>query len=144
MGCDMCGKDGELFSAHIEGTEMQVCRTCSQYGTSVRKIIIKKIAPKQKFEAQESIEIVMKDYAYKIRYAREKKMLTQEDFAKQLNVKLSHLQGMENGKIKPSVVLAKKLEKLLHIPLVDVLREEEFTQKQDKTEGFTFGDFIKK
>jgi putative transcription factor len=72
--------------------------------------------------------------------------MTQQDFAKQLQVKESLLQKLESGTSEPDMDLARRLEKLLHVTLVEI-REESVTISSDKEEpsaGLTIGDILKK
>ena len=145
MQCDMCGKDAELYQVKIEGTEMKVCSSCSGYGKIIRKVVVKKVEPrKPKVKEPEVQEIVVKNYSDIVRNARERKGLKQEELSKILNLKTSLLQNMERGKYKPSVEMAKKLEKELHVKLIEVLKNEVFVQQTGKDSSFTLGDFIKK
>jgi len=150
--CDLCGKETELVQAEIEGTEMSVCRACAQYGTikethipkhakSIRKSLHKKPAHEPALEA---VETIVHNYGQKIRKAREKLGLNQEDFAKKINEKESLLHKMETGSFEPSIPLARKLEKLLGIKLVEKTEEKEVTSQKKSSENFTIGDLIKK
>ena len=116
MQCDMCGSDSELFQTKIEGTEMKVCQKCSKYGKIIRRVIVKKIEKKKRIRDEpEVVDVVVKNYSQLIKNAREEKSKTQEELAKLLNLKTSLLTNMERGKYKPSVAMAQKLEKELHI-----------------------------
>ena len=113
MQCDLCGKEGSTVQASIEGVNMTVCRDCGKFG----KIIDapKRTQPKFKREIREleTSNVVVLDIAQKIRSAREQKGLNQEDFAKLVNEKASIIHKIESGSFKPSIPLAKKLEKFL-------------------------------
>ena len=145
----MCGRNSELFLANIEGTELNVCQNCAKYGRIIKKIqqvikIEKKLKSIEKENKPEIIETIVEDYSQKIRKAREKLGLSYEDFAKKINEKESWLHNIETGKYEPSIKIARKLEKLFGIKLV-----EESEDKKDKInlktkkEEFTIGDFIK-
>lgn len=91
MGCDICGKEGELLQAKIEGTVMSVCSGCAKYGKVIRQAVVEKIEvkkPKFKIEKEESVEIVALNYSEIIKNAREKKGLKQEELAAQIQNKL--------------------------------------------------------
>lgn len=151
--CDMCGKTARLVKTKIEGTVLDVCEQCARFGEAVSKS--KPIPPKNIFQARpaqptprrpEIMQMILQDYSKLIRQARERKGLTQEQFAGQLNEKESIIQKMENGQFKPSIKLARKLEKILHIQLVDQYDEKgeiPLQTKKSKSEGFTLGDFVK-
>lgn len=146
MNCEMCGKDNAEYKAIIEGTELTVCFGCSKHGKVLKKpqMIFKKKEIKR-FQKQEKPEIIVKivvDYGVKIRKARTKKNMTQEEFAKKLNIKESLLTKIENSAFKPSLPLARKLEKLLKIRLIEEVEEKKVEIKKGKKEAVTIGDLI--
>ncbi|MFC1768478.1 multiprotein bridging factor aMBF1 [Nanoarchaeota archaeon] len=147
MGCDMCGKDTELYRAIIEGTEMDVCQGCSVYGKVIRKPIpIQKNRSYKKIEVpkeKEIVQVIDDDYPNLIRKGREKLNLTQKDFAIKLNEKEAIIHKIETGTFRLSIPLAQKFERFLRIKLVK--NEEVSEEKLEKTKSgaFTLGDFIK-
>ena len=54
----------------------------------------------------------MINYAQKIREYRERKLLTQEDLAKVLNVSVTSITRWENGKFEPTMSVKRKLRVL--------------------------------
>ena len=151
MQCDMCGKEEYLLRTIIEGTELNVCKECARFGKvlgNYRPEVKQKIQEIKKQKPQtptiEVIQLVREDYAQIIRQKREQLNLTQEEFAKKLNEKHSFLQSIEIGKHIPSLELARKLEKILGILLVEEHKElHEGNLKQQKSGVMTFGDIIK-
>ncbi len=145
INCDLCGKvDERLNRALIEGVELNVCSECSKFGKilvpikrNIRKEPIKKFPPKE-----EKIELLVEDYAEIIKKKRESMGLTQKEFANKLNEKESTIHNIETGTIEPSLSLAKKLEKVLGVKLIEEYMEKQETRKNKKIEGFTLGDFI--
>ena len=101
---------------------------------------------KKAIPSKEIVDIIVSDYAKRIRQAREKLGLTQKDFAMKISEKESVLHKLETGAIEPSIETAKKLEKTLKIKLVEQREEEnEVVQAGKKeAEGFTIGDMLKK
>ncbi len=90
----------------------------------------------------ETAEVVVSNYAQLIRQAREKSGMTMKEFAMTLNEKESIIHKLENSQFVPPINMAKKLEKLLHIKLVEIEEEEE-TESSGKSSGsFTIGDII--
>ena len=61
---------------------------------------------------EEIIRLVVGDFATRVRKAREKLGLKQEDFAKKIKEKESIVHKLETGEFKPNLDLAKKLEKI--------------------------------
>ena len=79
-----------------------------------------------------------------IKEIRLKKKMTQEEFAKFLQERESSVIKWEQGTMKPDMEVARKLEKILGVRLVEV--EEGSTgvvQQGKKGDDFTLGDFIK-
>lgn len=157
MMCDMCGKDAELFKTIIEGTEMDVCASCSKFGKVIskikspeeekreqkkQKIIAAKSAPKK-----EKIEVIVPDYGRIIRRKREEMNLSLEDFAKKVNEKASVISKIETGHYEPDLETARKLEKMLHIKLIEVeeIETEEIPKSRNiqKGETLTLGDMVR-
>ena len=83
-------------------------------------------------------------YATILRQAREKQGLSQEDFAMFLQEKESIVSKWEQGRMQPSVEVARRLEKTLGVSLVveDVEQAVE-KEKNVRADGFTLGDFMK-
>jgi len=144
MACDICGKNSELFRAVVEEVELNVCIDCSAYG----KVLGKKqeqiefIKPKSSYKIEEA-EIITDEFASIIKNARESLGMTQKEFAARINEKESFIHKMETGSIELSIPLARKLEKLLKIKLVEKYTESGKIISNEKSEGMTLGDFIK-
>lgn len=148
MGCDMCGKETKLFITRIEGSELKLCKQCSVYGEIVRPVQApappaKRPTPIQRAE-EETVEMIVQDYAEKIKRAREKSGLKQEDFARKINEKASLVHKMESGRFKPSLKLAKKLESSLGIKLIEEFKQSEMPtfSTKSKSMDLTVGDLI--
>ena len=148
MACDMCGKDGSLFTTRIEGAIMKVCASCKSYGEVLdapnsHKPTFKRRSKRPVFREEESTDRIVTDFAEIIRHARQGKHVEMEKFAKELNEKESLLKHIEAGKTKPSFRVAKKLEKALNIKLIESeIGGIEVPQSQN-TGGMTIGDMIK-
>lgn len=149
MNCELCGKIAELVNALVEGVQMNVCAKCGSFGKVLRAAPA--VAPARKAAAvvrrePVQVEAIVSDFAQRIHTARERKGLTQQDFAKQLQVKESLLQKLESGGAEPDMDFARRLEKLLHVTLVEI-REESVaisSGKEEPSAGLTIGDILKK
>jgi putative transcription factor len=140
--CELCGKEGPVFSAVVEGSQLSVCQNCGRFGKLLHKPAVHFAKKPSVSKAPEPSEVVVADYAQKIRHARESSGMTQKDFAMKLNEKESIIHKLENGQFVPPISMARKLEKLLKIRLVEVESEEK-TDNQRKTSGpLTIGDII--
>jgi putative transcription factor len=140
--CEMCGKDEELVRASIENVVMSVCIKCSRYGKVLgreRKFLPEK---KPKPQPKEVLEEVVPDYAEIIKKAREKLGMTQLDLGKKISEHETLLQHIESGKIKPSLDVARKLEKFFRIKLVEIKDDVIVPSKLGKGE-ITLGDMAK-
>jgi putative transcription factor len=163
--CPIC--DGIIWGRGqkvlIEGAKITVCQNCAQYGKKI-------LSPPKKFQRsgsisnkgkiakpykaspsknilEPSIEIVP-DFAKKIRSTRTGKKLTQEQFAAKLNEKPSLIRRIESGKVKPTIKLAQKMEKVYNIKLLRQIDEIKVDTKKymKRSSGNSLGDiaFIKK
>lgn len=145
----MCGKETNLFKAVIEGTELKVCNGCTKFGKIIKKI---KPAVKEKKkkeikeeEGPEIVQVIVHDYAKKVKLARETLRMKQEELAKKINEKESVIHKIETSHYEPNLKIAKKLELFLKIKIVEE-QEIEKTNKPRKSssdKGFTIGDIIK-
>jgi len=139
--CEMCGKEGEIICAIVEGTRLNVCPYCAKFGQVIKKPVFKPIVKTN--DKEEVVETIVPDFAKLIHDAREKSGLTQKDFALKLNEKESFIHKLENGSMKPSIDLARKLEHALKIKLVVVEHEESVSVEKKASGPLTIGDLIK-
>lgn len=142
MGCDLCGKEGEMFPVVIEGSTLQACKTCSSLGERKAKVSSK---PKKKenkgFDIEEEVESLVDGFGFKVREARENMGLSQGDMAAKLAEKESLLQKVESG-VEPSMELARKLEKKLNLKLLEK-KKVSYDKKKSSDEGeLTLGDMV--
>lgn len=141
--CEICGREAVLCNAIIEGAGMSVCGQCSLLG---RKLIPIRPVIKVRHIQRSSEEIpedVVDNYAELVRKAREKLNLKQEELAKKINEKESIIHKLETSQFKPSLELARKLERFLDIVLVKKVAEEHFDSKKIDLGTMTLGDLIK-
>lgn len=144
----MCGKQDYLMKALVEGVEMHVCKGCASFGKILQ-------APKMPAKAgqfrsfskpkePQIIEEIVEEYAQKIKQAREKRNLNQEEFAKMVNEHASLLRNIEAGKQRPTFELAKKLEKMLNIVLIEktTAEDEQKEEKKNQKGPLTIGDML--
>ncbi|MEM2901294.1 MAG: multiprotein bridging factor aMBF1 [Candidatus Bathyarchaeia archaeon] len=166
MNCEVCGREifGEPKRVVIDGVKMIVCFSCAPMGTSYWDPLSsargegkfksglgrppKGFSKPRKPETKrrdwiESLEPVDEVHEL-VRKARIKQGLTQEDLAKMAKEKLSVIQKIESGKMKPTVPLCKTLEHILRVKLLREVEGEESTAgfKVEKTE-LTLGDIAR-
>jgi uncharacterized protein (TIGR00270 family) len=148
--CEMCGKGRELVDSIVEGAVVQVCLDCSKHGSVIainQPVVDKKIEKMQEIAShQEYVDIIVKDYSERIRKARERKSMKQEDLAQSLAEKESVIQSLESGGLKPTFKLAKKLSVFLGIDLIESVESTRKSEKKIDFEGqnVTIGDLLKK
>ncbi len=146
----MCGeKTGRAIKVRIEGAIMAVCEKCAKLGTPIdppkketpayviskpqvqsyvpsrnpapaRPIHNKPVHIRKREPNLEDVEI-SPDYAEIIKEAREKMSWSQDDLAAKLMEKKNVLSSIERGALRPSIKIARKLEKLLGIKLVEAV-----------------------
>ncbi|MFX0099441.1 MAG: multiprotein bridging factor aMBF1 [Candidatus Hodarchaeota archaeon] len=175
MSCEICGREihGRRHKIRVEGTIIVVCSKCSDLGEKVyepRKSSSyimegtsssyhkkkKPSYPRTSSSPRPPVKKVRKsdvsydlvdNYPKIVRKARG--TMTQEDFADLLNEKMTLIQKIETGKMKPTVQLARKIEKKFHVKLLkptdDPDEESDATWIKDKKDSYvpSLGDFIK-
>ena len=157
MRCEICGKsieEGKHLRTKIDGSIMEVCEDCSKFGKIQKtppkpKRIVKK-KPKQQNKnthqrrRDEPTEELVEDYNIIIRKKRETKGWSREDLGNKINEKVSVINRLESGKMVPDIKLAKKLENILKITLIEKLEDLDLeTFKKSSSNGPTLGDIVK-
>lgn len=139
----MCGKSTELVLADIERVELKVCETCARFGTIRRRVDARSFTPRPAKPEGPQFKVV-DNYASLLHLAREKKQITQEEFAKLLQEKESVFAHWEAGSVKPSIEAAQRVGRVLGINLME---QEDMLlatiEPGKKTEELTLGDFVK-
>ena len=161
MQCEMCGEDVPVCKrAKVEGLTMQVCSKCIRFGDEVvQKAAAKSVTPavviqrlerrenrpvyRDVFEAQDTGDSMVLDFARKITVARNSKGMTKKDFATRINEKLSVVVKLERGELNPDDKLMKKLERELGVSLKEKVSDVK-VEKRAYNQGLTLGDFVKK
>ena len=144
MPCEICGKEEKLVKAMVEGIELEVCHSCGAFGTvstqqAASRQVRKSVVLPQELEEEENI---VQDVAARMKQARESKGWTQAELAQKLNEKISVLRAIETGAHYPNILLARKIEHILHITLVEK-PEVAAVAKTGKEAAITIGDIIK-
>jgi putative transcription factor len=157
MLCEMCSTKDAAYKVEVEGSRLNVCEKCSGFGRVIARLAsVEPKKDKKKTDVEsttravsqkktETVQLIKADYAKLIKTAREKTGLTQEEFAKRISERESMIHNMESGHMKPNLELARKLERVLKISLVDDVEVEEPGQPEKKKpgEGLTLGDLIR-
>ncbi len=127
MRCEICGKkiSEHPLKTKIDGSIMNVCKNCSKFGKIQReppKPSKSRSRPRVTRKDEPTYDI-LEDYSGRIREAREKKGWSREDLAKKIYEKVSVINRIETGKMVPDIKLARKIEKILNITLIEKLED---------------------
>jgi putative transcription factor len=88
--------------------------------------------------------MVVKDYAEKIRTSRQKKGLSQEQLAQRVGERISTLQSIEAGRLKPTMKTIRGIERELGISLLEPIRSASAAPRSSKgNKRLTLGDVVK-
>jgi putative transcription factor len=85
---------------------------------------------------------VVSDCSVKVKRAREEMGLTQEVLAKLTGEKVSVIRRIEAGKLKPTLDLAKRLERVLKVSLVEEVEVAKGSEQLKLKADLTLGDVV--
>ncbi len=119
MECEICGAEikGRAYSINIGTSKLKVCEACARYGVAVPATTTttamqkKRLYEQMDLEIEEEVEPV--DYGRRVKAARERAGLKQEELAKMINEKQSLLRKIENEEVIPTEELRMKIERVL-------------------------------
>ena len=140
----MCGKKEGVKDAIVEGVVLKVCDKCSKFGKviTIEKPVVRE--ERRVVKKEEISEDIVENYALKLKRARENLNLKQGEVAKKINEKESVVHSLEIGKLKPSLDLARKLERFFKIKLIENVEEERKDVSIDfRDKEVTIGDLLK-
>ncbi|MEK6934928.1 MAG: multiprotein bridging factor aMBF1 [Nanoarchaeota archaeon] len=147
--CEMCGKHDNLTDIIIEGSSLSVCKNCVKYGSVIIKkpTTLQELKPiRKKPKLEEEKEFISPEYPERIKNARERFNLKQEELAQKIAEKESVIRQLESGHLKPNFSLTKKLEQHLKITLIES-HDKEKNKKEQKIDftdsSITVGDLVK-
>ncbi len=170
--CEMCGAETAApKTAKIEGAELQVCDSCVNFGTEVKREDATDTSTKystgstgtndaqstspssttggsgggRRADLFDEMETLASDYPERIREAREERGLSQEDLAGELNEKASLIRKLERGDMQPTDAIQAKLEGHLEISLTEGLGGDDDEWEGDISPGsMTLGDVVQR
>ncbi len=88
--------------------------------------------------------ILVEDYAEKIRTARQRAKLSQDELAQKIGERITTLQSIESGRLKPTKKAIRGLERELDLSLLEPIAAVPVkTYKKDSYKGTTLGDVVK-
>ena len=155
MQCELCGKDCfDCKPAAVDGVRMMLCPGCMKYGEGVKETAkpstilhkppldrIRKHKVKDVYEGMNK-ELVT-GWNELIKSARTKKGLSREELGFKIGERTVTISKIENGDLRPSDEVVKKLEKELGISLVEEIRNIGAASSDSRSQGLTLGDFLK-
>lgn len=151
MQCEICERYIEKGKRVIvEGSVIVTCDECSRYGDVLGIVTSKEVKkPAPKVEEKEEItfelevEELVDDYPELIRKKREILGLKQEELAKMINEPASLVHRIEIGKMEPSLQIARKLQRILDLKLLERSGAiEAQTEKTKVPDELTLGDMV--
>ncbi len=160
--CEICGRpirDGGK-TVVVEGSKLRVCEECAKFGKEVTtprtessqsrtrpsrprrtpRRTVRRERPAGFDPFKEEWELVP-DYPERVREARERLGMSREDLAKELGEKVSVVRRIETGRMEPDLRLARKLERVLDVKLLERVEAEDFGGGSSSG-GLTLGDVI--
>ena len=145
MRCEICGKKlpGRPVRVKIDGSIMQTCNECSKFGKVQKEPPrpVKPRTPPSRPRSREPSYEVSEDYNTLIRTARERNNWSREELAQKLNEKTSVINRIESAKMIPDIKLARKIERLLKIQILEKIDDEQQEDSVSSTKGgTTIGD----
>ncbi|MGC8678341.1 MAG: multiprotein bridging factor aMBF1 [Fervidicoccaceae archaeon] len=156
--CELCGSpiSGRSYKVTIEGVSLTVCEKC--YRKQSAKVqekaslqeknqrqpsqtMQKKPQPKIKQEVE--LEVV-EDYAKRIREARERLGINLLTLSQKVMEKETVLKRIEQNRLRPSIDLARRLERALGIRLLEPVVDEAQikTSNIEEDSSITLGDIV--
>lgn len=160
MICEMCGVDvPRLKRIVIEGSMLEVCPRCEKFGQDYdqvkdgegiigRDTIVERLERREKrLKSRDVFEKGERELAFdfpgRIRNARARLGLNQEELGKKINEKKSVVAKLETGDMIPDDKLIRKLERALDISLMEEVGPVMAPQHHEASRGMTLGDLIK-
>ena len=125
MLCEMCGRETRVLkSVEIDGAVLRVCERCARFGKEVQAPRRQVAVPKRRRVRREERDIfdemtedLVEDYPRRVREARQRMGLSQEDLGKKIGERRSVIQKIEAGDKIPEDRVVRKLERFLKITL---------------------------
>ncbi|SMO44580.1 multiprotein bridging factor aMBF1 [Halorubrum cibi] len=168
--CEMCGAEqASLTTTKVEGAELELCSSCTDFGTEVREEPSSSAGSKYSTSSSsgkssssssggssgssggskrrrdmfDDMEEIATDYDDRIRKARESKGLSQEELADDLNEKASLIRKLERGDTLPTDEIQRKLERALDVSLVEG-EDVDADWESNDAGTMTLGDVVKR
>jgi putative transcription factor len=161
--CEICGR--ECYSTReisLEGALLQACNRCAELGkpvprskppsskssgvprtrpASVPRSSSTRRYPSTRSRPQRRELVPVEDFTKLIRKAREQRGMAQKDVARQLHERTSVITKVESGKMAPTISLARKLERLFKLTLLEEAESVDLSPGSSQS-SVTLGDVV--
>lgn len=118
--CDICGKAPVRAQILVEGAKMLACGSCMRSGKVLFRFDEGSSGPPAPAPSSvETSEEIVEGYGRIIRGARERMKLPLSVVAERIKEQENYLNAIENGRLTPTMEVARKLEKELGVKLVE-------------------------
>lgn len=153
MQCELCGRDSKgCREASVDGVTMRLCPDCLQHGENVVKtktpekvksFISRKVRKSSSKDVYDGMQKeLISNWNDIIKDERKKKGLSREDLGFKIGERTVTISKIENGDLRPTDKIIKKLEKELGISLMEEVKK--ISTGGQIQSRMTLGDFIKK
>ncbi len=154
MQCELCGSEHSIcHPAIVDGVRMMLCPSCMKHGTEIKVVaerpansrpILERIKrPNVKDVYKDMDKELVSDWTNRIKKAREKKGLSRGELGFKIGERTVTISKIENGDLRPSDKVIKKLEKELDVKLVESITPISTDSAGSHASSLTLGDFIK-
>jgi putative transcription factor len=156
--CEICGREVEdsrdCRKIVVEGSVLIACPQCYNklvtqgrarpYIEEKKKPLSPKpsTSPPRPKPIREEYEVV-EDYAKRVREARERLGWTQQVLAQKVKESENIIKRIEAGRLKPGIDLARRLEKVLGIKLLEPIVDETSPAPSRGDDFITIGDLVR-
>ena len=152
--CEISGKDvPKTIRVRVEGVVMNVSPEFASMGkrldplpSSSRPVFKPRPRLPRPVTKSEPETMLVSDYSARVKQAREKRGLKQEDLAKMMMEKASIIHQVESGHLHPSDKLIAKFKKYLEVNLTqtfDDIDDDELPVHSKRSSKMTLGDLMK-
>ncbi|MFQ5986705.1 MAG: multiprotein bridging factor aMBF1 [Thermoplasmata archaeon] len=148
--CEMCGTEQDrLRTVLVEGTRLMLCDQCARFGEEIHpprppsaSLPRRPRRPRGRPTAETEDDLAA-DFPDRLRRAREARGWKREELARKINEKLSVLEKLEKGRMRPPDALVSKLERTLQVRLRERVEEGE-GPLHTESRPLTLGDLIRR
>lgn len=156
--CEICGREcHSTREIALEGAHLHACSRCAELGKPVQQKkkpgfgpptelrrrpvhIPREVRPGPSREPRREL-VPVEDFTRLIRKAREQRGMAQKDVARALNERTSVITKVESGKMAPTISLARKLERLFKLTLLEEAESVDLPPVPSQSSA-TLGDVV--